>query len=161
MELRKSRTDIIIRYLYNSIVSFFHSDCKTKFLFRGCFFHNPTPGGYFLPNLCAQPRQKPVKICIPAPDKLHPAKQVRRGQLCPVQHPGGLHIQGALCHPDVCPQRRKAIGAGKTVFKHPVLQAAFALCAEHHRRQQRGGVRGKTGIRCGVHISRAAQRPEP
>ena len=90
-----------------------------------------------------------------------PASQVRCGQLCPVQHPGGLHIQGALCHPDVCPQRRKALGAGKTVFKHPVLQAAFALCAEHHRRQQRGGVRGKAGIRCGVHISRAAQRPEP
>ena len=139
MELRKSRTDIIIRYLYNSIVSFFHSDCKTKLLFRGCFFHNPTPGGYFLPNLCAQPRQKPVKVRIPAPDKFcsakaaaapgsqcrkhqrRPASQVRCGQLCPVQHPGGLHIQGTLCHSDVCPQRRKAIGAGKTVFKHPVL----------------------------------------
>ena len=36
-------------------------------LFRGCFFHNPTPGGYFLPNLCAQPRQKPVKVRISAP----------------------------------------------------------------------------------------------
>lgn len=74
MELRKCRTEIIIRYLYNCIVSFFCSDCKTKLLFRGCFFHNPTPGGYFLPNLCAQPRQKPVKVCISAPDKLHPAK---------------------------------------------------------------------------------------
>ena len=179
MELRKCRTEIIIRYLYNCIVSFFCSDCKTKLLFRGCFFHNPTPGGYFLPNLCAQPRQKPVKVCISAPDKLHPAKaaaapgsqrrkrqrrpapQVRCSQLCPAQRPARLHIQRALCHPDVRTQRRKALGTGKTIFKHPVLQAAFPLCVEHHRRQQRGGVRGKARVGCCVHVSRATQCPEP
>ena len=179
MELRKSRTETIIRYLYNCIVSFFCSDCKTKLLFHGCFFRKPSPGGNFLPNLCAQPRQKPVKLRIAAPDKFHPVKaaaapgsqrcnhqrrpaaQVRCGQLCPVQRPGRLHIQRALCHPDVSPQRRKAPGTGQTALKHPVLQAAFALCAEHHRRQQRGGVRGKARVGCGVHISRAAQRPEP
>ena len=126
MELRKSRTETIIRYLYNCIVSFFRSDCKTKLLFHGCFFRKPSPGGNFLPNLCAQPRQKPVKLRIAAPDKFHPVKaaaapgsqrcnhqrrpaaQVRCGQLCPVQRPGRLHIQRALCHPDVSPAKPPA-----------------------------------------------------
>ena len=113
---QKLSYDIYITVSYQ----FFCSDCKTKLRFSWViFFHNPTPGGYFLPNLCAQPRQKPVKVCISAPDKLHPAKaaaapgsqrrkrqrrpapQVRCSQLCPAQRPARLHIQGALCHPDV------------------------------------------------------------
>ena len=67
MELRKSRTETIIRYLYNCIVSFFRSDCKTNLLFCRCFFRKPSPGGYFLPNLCTQQKQKGAGFVVVVP----------------------------------------------------------------------------------------------
>ena len=177
MELRKCRTEIIIRYLYNCIVSFFHSDCKTKLLFRGCFFATPLRAGISCQICAPSPAKKPVKVCIAAPDKLHPAKaaaapgsqrcnhqrrpaaQVRCGQFCPVQRPGRLHIQRALCHPDVRPQRRKALGTGKT-FSNTLSCRLLSPCAQSITAASSGAASvAKTGIGCGVHISRARNAP--
>lgn len=137
----------------------------------GVFFASPLRAGISC-QICAPSPAKAGQTRIAAPDKLHLSRRLlpRAASACNHQRRPAAVRSGAVSFapcsaPAGCtynvrsatrtqPQRRKAPGTGKT--QNTVLQAAFALCAEHHRRQQRGGVRGKTGIGCGVHISRRA-----
>ena len=152
---------------------------QVKIGFLHVFFLGAVRGPRFPPNFAAKFRQHRCKtgisavdqsgICHPAfplrcqrrDHQRRPAPQVRRGRVCPFQSGARQYTQrpSFRAHPPA--EGRKPLGTGKAPFKHHILDAAFAVCRQHCRRQKRGCVGSKRRVNTGKHFSCPVQPPEP